>query len=176
MDSAWAWWSAKVRIMTLAVANTISWAELKEMMLEEYCPRSRIKTPEQEFWSLTMKGSDLATYTNRFCDLAVLCPEMVQPEYRMVGKYIWGLTPELQGMVLASRPTSFFGAKFIAQELMGQGQKQSFKGKESKTSLKGNNKSKRKWIKKDKSHRGFPIKQEKEIGRASCRERVLRLV
>ena len=74
-DAALSWWNGHVKTMGLVVANAIGWDELKAMMLEEYCPRGRIQTPEQEFWSLTMKGSDLATYTNRFCDLAVLCPD-----------------------------------------------------------------------------------------------------
>ena len=71
-----------------------------------------------EFWNLTMKGSDLTNYSNRFNDLAVLCPGMVDPEYKMVEKFILGLAPEIQGMVVASRPTTFLSAKTIAQRLL----------------------------------------------------------
>ena len=57
----------------------MSWDELKAMMLEEYYPRSEVQNLEQEFWNLTMKGSEVQAYTTRFTELAVLCPGMVTP-------------------------------------------------------------------------------------------------
>mgnify|MGYP001555833915 CR=1 FL=1 len=59
------------------MANSIGWVNLKEMMLEEYYPRGEVQKLEQELWEPTMVGSDIVTYTDRFSDLAALCPEMV---------------------------------------------------------------------------------------------------
>ena len=74
------WWKSHVNSLTLAVANSLSWEDLKKMMLKEYCSRGEVQKLEQELWNLRMAGSDLTTYTNRFCDLALLCPAMVTPE------------------------------------------------------------------------------------------------
>ena len=71
-----------------------------------------------------MKGSEITAYTNRFNDLAVLCPGMVTPEYKKVERYIWGLALQIQGMVVASRSTTYDSAKHIAQQLTDQGVRQ----------------------------------------------------
>ena len=46
---------------------------MKEMMIEEYCPRGEVQKLEHELWSLTMKGSNIVAYTARFRDLVALC-------------------------------------------------------------------------------------------------------
>ena len=65
-----------------------------------------------------MKGSDIATYTTRFRDLAALCPGMVTLESKKIKRYIWGLPPQIQGNVLSSIPSSFDSAKQLAQRLI----------------------------------------------------------
>nr|GFD35525.1 putative retrotransposon Gag domain-containing protein [Tanacetum cinerariifolium] len=52
---------------------------VKKWMTEEFCPRSVIQRMEQELYSLRMKGMDIDGYTNRFHELALLCPRMVEP-------------------------------------------------------------------------------------------------
>ena len=68
-----------------------------------------------------MKGSDIASYMARFCDLALLCMGMVTPESKKIERYIWGLMPPTQGNVLAARPTTFDSAKCLAQTLIDHG-------------------------------------------------------
>ena len=80
----------------------MSWEALKVMMMEEYYLGSEMQGLEQELWNITMKGFEIATYTNRFNDLAVLCSGMVTPEYKKIERYIWGLAPQIQGMVISS--------------------------------------------------------------------------
>ena len=65
-----------------------------------------------------MVGSDITTYTNRFCDLANLCSDMVALESKKIERYIWGLSPQIQSSVLASRPITFDSAKELAQSLI----------------------------------------------------------
>ena len=82
------WWNNHVKSLTLSVANSIGWENLKELMLEEYCPRGEVQKLEQELWELKMVGSDIVTYTDRFCDLGALFPRMVTPESKKIKRYI----------------------------------------------------------------------------------------
>ena len=124
MDSALTWWNGHVQAMGLPAANALTWEELKVMLLEEYCPRSEVQKLEQEFWNLTMKGSDIQAYTTRFTELAVLCPGMVSPEYKKVERYIWGLAPHIQSWVTSASPATFESAKALAVRLTDEGIRQ----------------------------------------------------
>lgn len=59
---------------------------------------------EQELWNLRMTGSDVAAYTTRFRDLAVLCLGMVTTESKKVERYIYGIYPQIQGNVVSENP------------------------------------------------------------------------
>ncbi|KAI3762547.1 hypothetical protein L1987_52978 [Smallanthus sonchifolius] len=61
-------------------AYELSWEDLKAMMIEEYCPRNELQKIESELWNLQMIGDDVAGYTDRFNELAILVPHMVTPE------------------------------------------------------------------------------------------------
>ena len=54
VDQPLTWWNAHVEAMTLPVANSMPWAEMKEMLMAEYCPRGEIQKMEQELWNLTV--------------------------------------------------------------------------------------------------------------------------
>ena len=112
------WWNSRVKSLTPAVANSISWEDLKALMLKEYCPRGEVQKLEEELWNLKMSGMDLEAYTARFNDLALLCPAMVTPEEKKIERYLWGLSSQIHDSVLASRPTTFDSAKELAQQLI----------------------------------------------------------
>ncbi|KAL4554475.1 hypothetical protein LXL04_039306 [Taraxacum kok-saghyz] len=57
-NTALSWWNGHVQTIGITTANSMSWDELKTMKLEEYYPRSEVQNLEQEFWNLTMKGSE----------------------------------------------------------------------------------------------------------------------
>ena len=40
------WWKGHVNSLTLPETNSMSWEELKTLMLEEYCPRGEVKKLE----------------------------------------------------------------------------------------------------------------------------------
>ena len=120
-ERALTWWNGHVKTLTLVVANSMGWENLKRMLLREYCPRGEIQKLEQELWNLSMVGSDIAGYTNRFSDLITLCPGMLTLESQKVERYIWGLSPQLRGSVLASKPMTFDSAKELAQSLVDHG-------------------------------------------------------
>ncbi|CAH1421687.1 unnamed protein product [Lactuca virosa] len=104
----------------------MGWETLRDLMIEEYCPRGDIQKLEEELWSLTMKGSDVVSYTARFCELVALCPNMDHTEGKKIERYIWGLMPPYQGNVLASHPTTFDSAKRLAQRLIDHGVRDGF--------------------------------------------------
>ncbi|GJT56581.1 putative reverse transcriptase domain-containing protein, partial [Tanacetum coccineum] len=65
-------------------------------------------------------GTNIDGYTNRFHELASLCPRMVEPEQVKVDQYIRGLSKNVRGDVTSSRPTSIDEAVCMAYQLMGQ--------------------------------------------------------
>ncbi|GJS58001.1 reverse transcriptase domain-containing protein [Tanacetum coccineum] len=71
-------------------AFAMSWRELMKLMTEVYCPRNEIQKMESELWNLTMKYNNLASYTQRFQELTMLCTKMVPEEEDQVEKFIGG--------------------------------------------------------------------------------------
>nr|GFB74044.1 hypothetical protein [Tanacetum cinerariifolium] len=92
----------------------------KGAMTEEFCPRSVIQRMEQELYNLRMKGMDIDGYTNRFHELACLCPRMVEPEAVKVEQYLRGLTKSICGDVTSSQPSTINDAVRLVYQLAGQ--------------------------------------------------------
>ncbi|KAL7586515.1 hypothetical protein Lser_V15G41321 [Lactuca serriola] len=118
LDKALTWWNGRVKSLTLPVANAMGWEAMKELLLAEYCPRGELQKLEHELWNLKMKGYDIAAYTSRFDDLALLCPGMVTPESKKIERFIWGLTQPTKGNVLAAKPDTYDSAKCLAKILI----------------------------------------------------------
>nr|GFC24667.1 reverse transcriptase domain-containing protein [Tanacetum cinerariifolium] len=85
-------------------ANRITWTELKRLLTNKYCPRTEIKKMEDEFYNLSVKGNDLKTYVRRFQELAVLYPNMVLNNEKLMEVFIGGLPRSIKGNVTASKP------------------------------------------------------------------------
>ncbi|GKD59332.1 putative reverse transcriptase domain-containing protein [Tanacetum coccineum] len=51
---------------------------------------------EHELWNLKVKEYNIVAYTQRFNELALMCPRMVEPESVKVDAYIWGLTENIK--------------------------------------------------------------------------------
>nr|GFB17912.1 reverse transcriptase domain-containing protein [Tanacetum cinerariifolium] len=99
-------------------AYGMSWKTLMKMMNEKYCPRNEIRKLEMELWDLKVKGTDLASYTQRYQELALLCGRMFFEESDKIEKYIRGLPDMIHGSVVASKPKTMQEANEIATELM----------------------------------------------------------
>ncbi|GKF45149.1 hypothetical protein Tco_0131701, partial [Tanacetum coccineum] len=65
-------------------------------------------------------GTDIDGYINRFHELALLCPRMVEPEQVKVEQYIRGLSKNIRGDVTSSRTTGIDEAVRMAYQIMGQ--------------------------------------------------------
>nr|GEZ42361.1 reverse transcriptase domain-containing protein [Tanacetum cinerariifolium] len=96
----------------------MSWKTLMKMMTDKYCPRNEIRKLEMELWELKVKGTDMASYTQRFQELALLCGRMFAEEADKIEKYVRGLPDMIYGSVVASKPKTMQEAIEIATELM----------------------------------------------------------
>nr|GEV26271.1 reverse transcriptase domain-containing protein [Tanacetum cinerariifolium] len=112
------WWNTHVQTIVHEAAYGMSWKTLMKMMTEKYCPRNEIRKLKMELWDLKVKGTDLASYTQRFQELALLCRRMFFEESDKIEKYIGGLPDMIHGSVVASKPTTMQEAIEIATELM----------------------------------------------------------
>nr|GEY47666.1 hypothetical protein [Tanacetum cinerariifolium] len=76
-DWALTWWNSHVATLGIEVVTMKTWAEMKVMMTEEFCPLKEIQRMECELWNLRVKEMDISSYTIRFNELVILCPGMV---------------------------------------------------------------------------------------------------
>ncbi|GJX87555.1 reverse transcriptase domain-containing protein [Tanacetum coccineum] len=90
-DDALSWWNAYAQPTGIEQANRITWTELKRLLTNK-----------------------------RFQELAVLCPNMVQNNEKLMEAFIGGLPRSIEGNVTASRPQTLEEAINIAQRLMDQ--------------------------------------------------------
>nr|GEV88182.1 putative reverse transcriptase domain-containing protein [Tanacetum cinerariifolium] len=61
---------------------------------------------ETELWNHVMVGAGHAAYTNRFHELARLVPHLVTPKGKRIKRYVYGLAPQIRGMVAATEPNT----------------------------------------------------------------------
>nr|GFB91942.1 hypothetical protein [Tanacetum cinerariifolium] len=79
---------------------------------------THIRKLEIKLWELKVKGTDLASYTQRFQELALLCGRMFSEESDKVEKYVGGLPDMIHESVVASKPKTMQEAIEISTELM----------------------------------------------------------
>nr|GEZ86765.1 reverse transcriptase domain-containing protein [Tanacetum cinerariifolium] len=111
-----------VNVPTLTFLNTVghkvaygmTWKTLMKMMTEKYCPRNEIRKLEMELWDLKVKGTDLASYTQRYQELALFCRRMFSKESDKIEIYVGGLLDMIHGSVVASKPKTMQEAIEIA--------------------------------------------------------------
>ncbi|GKA09517.1 putative reverse transcriptase domain-containing protein [Tanacetum coccineum] len=114
------WWNSKVAILGLDVANQMGWTEMKKLMTAEFCPAEELQRMENELWNLKVKEYNMVAYTQRFNELALMCPRMVEPESAKIEAYIRGLSDNIKGEVTSSKPTNLNEAVRMAHKLMEQ--------------------------------------------------------
>nr|GFC31448.1 reverse transcriptase domain-containing protein [Tanacetum cinerariifolium] len=112
------WWNTHVKTVGHDAAYGMPRKTLMKMMTDKYCPRNEIKKLEMKIWDLKVKGTDLASYTQRFQELALLCGRMFSEESDKIEKYIGGLPDMIHESVVASKPKTMQKAVEIATELM----------------------------------------------------------
>nr|GEU83320.1 hypothetical protein [Tanacetum cinerariifolium] len=73
---------------------------------EEFCLDEEKSRMEDELRHLRLKYNDIASYTNRFNELVLLCPDVVPSTKKKIGQYIKGLPSYIKGETYASKPTT----------------------------------------------------------------------
>nr|GEZ66924.1 reverse transcriptase domain-containing protein [Tanacetum cinerariifolium] len=63
-----------------------------------------LQTMENELWNLKVKEYNMVAYTQRFNELALMCPRMVEPESAGIEAYIRGLSNNIKDEVTSSKP------------------------------------------------------------------------
>nr|GEV47817.1 reverse transcriptase domain-containing protein [Tanacetum cinerariifolium] len=102
----------------IEVVTRKTWAKIKVMMTEEFCPPEEIQRMEGELWNLRVKEMHISSYTTRFNELVILCPGMVPTERKKVAAYISGLSENIKGEVTSSKPVTLNKAVRMAHTLM----------------------------------------------------------
>ncbi|GJV39514.1 hypothetical protein Tco_1417954 [Tanacetum coccineum] len=90
--------------------------------------RAQINTVEDTgaaltWWNghnLKVRGNDVAAYTQRFQELAMICTKFLADETKKVDKYISGLPDNIHGNVMSARPKTLDDAIELANDLMDQ--------------------------------------------------------
>ncbi|GKB48330.1 putative reverse transcriptase domain-containing protein [Tanacetum coccineum] len=79
-----------------------------------------MKCQPLSFKGTKVKNNDMATYTQRFQELTMMCTKTVPEEEDRVEKFIGGLPDNIQGNVIVAEPTRLQYAVRIANNLMDQ--------------------------------------------------------
>ncbi|KAF5781274.1 putative nucleotidyltransferase, Ribonuclease H [Helianthus annuus] len=119
-DGALTWWNAQVQLLGIEAANATTWDDFKELMREEYCPRDEIAKLENEYYHLTMVGSEIEAYVKRSYELADLCPNLSRPMPRRIELFIKGLPPRVKGLVTAANLNNLTQIVRLAHKIVDQ--------------------------------------------------------
>ncbi|GKC02211.1 reverse transcriptase domain-containing protein [Tanacetum coccineum] len=98
------WWKSHVKTVGHDASYGVPWSTLMKMMTAKYYPRNKIKKLEMEIWELKVKGTDLASFTQCFQELALMCGRMFPEESDKIERYVGGLPDMIHKSVMASRP------------------------------------------------------------------------
>nr|GEU39097.1 hypothetical protein [Tanacetum cinerariifolium] len=72
------------------------------------------------WWNGHVSGNDVAAYTQRFQELALMCTKFLADETKKVDKYISGLPDNIHGNVMSTRPKAMDESIELANDLMDQ--------------------------------------------------------
>nr|GEX97616.1 putative reverse transcriptase domain-containing protein [Tanacetum cinerariifolium] len=120
LDAALTWWIGHVRNLGHDDAYAMTWETIKKKLTDKYCPKGEIKKLKIELWNLKVRGNDVAAYTQRFQELALMCTKFLADKTKKVNKYISGLPDNIHGNVISARPKTLDEAIELANGLMDQ--------------------------------------------------------
>ncbi|GJS51209.1 reverse transcriptase domain-containing protein [Tanacetum coccineum] len=114
------WCNGHVRTLGHDAAYAMTWGTFKKKLTNKYCTNGEIKRLEIELWNLKVRGNDVAAYTQRFQELALMCTKFLADETVKIDKYIGGLPDNIHGNVMSARPKTLDFAIELANDLMDQ--------------------------------------------------------
>ncbi|GJX22011.1 putative reverse transcriptase domain-containing protein [Tanacetum coccineum] len=120
LGAALTWWNGYVSTLGHDAAYAMTWGTFKKKLTDKYCPNSEIKKLKIELWNLKVRGNDVAAYTQRFQELALMCTKFLADETTKIDKYIGGLPDNIHGNVMSTRSKTLDFAIELANDLMDQ--------------------------------------------------------
>ncbi|GJR36098.1 putative reverse transcriptase domain-containing protein [Tanacetum coccineum] len=72
----------------------MTWGTLKKKLTDKYCPKGEIKKLEIKLWNIRVRGNNVAAYTQRFQELALMCTKFLADETEKVDKDFLEVFPE----------------------------------------------------------------------------------
>nr|GEU39463.1 putative reverse transcriptase domain-containing protein [Tanacetum cinerariifolium] len=120
LGAALTWWNCHVRTLGHDAAYAMTWGTLKKKLTDKYCPKGEIKKLKIELWNLRVKGNNVAAYTQRFQELALMCTKFLVDETEKIDKYISGLPNNIHGNVMSVRPKTLDETIELDNNLMDQ--------------------------------------------------------
>ncbi|KAI3687050.1 hypothetical protein L1987_80740 [Smallanthus sonchifolius] len=101
------WWEGVRQAKGSDVVDAMVWADLKTLVIKNFCPRNEIEKVEREFLGLKAGSMTHRQYTTRFNELARLVPYLVTTEERKIACYIQGLPDQVRTYVKENAPTTY---------------------------------------------------------------------
>ncbi|MFS8019914.1 putative retrotransposon gag domain-containing protein [Helianthus anomalus] len=127
------WWTAERNKRGNDAAYGLSWDELKEAMLEEFCPPHERQKLEDEFLHIQQKDGDNVALTSRFKQLNIICPDQVKTSDMAIKKYIRALLDCVADFVHTSKPATIEATYLLAAEINDKRVKAGYWDKPSKS-------------------------------------------
>ncbi|GJY84112.1 putative reverse transcriptase domain-containing protein, partial [Tanacetum coccineum] len=117
VGKALTWRNSEIHTQGREATVGMSWEDFKILTREEFYPSNEMQKLETELWNNAMVGAGHAAYTDRFHKLARLVPYLVTLEGKRIKRYVYGLAPQIRGMVAATKPNTIQKAVQIARTL-----------------------------------------------------------
>ncbi|GKB00524.1 reverse transcriptase domain-containing protein [Tanacetum coccineum] len=114
------WWNSEIHTRGREATVGMSWEDFRNLTREEFCLSNEMQTLEPELWNDAMVRAGHAAYTDRFHELARLIPHLVTPESKRIGRYMYGLALQIQGMVAVTERKTIQKAVQIANTLIDE--------------------------------------------------------
>ncbi|KAJ0652812.1 putative retrotransposon gag domain-containing protein [Helianthus annuus] len=111
------WWTAERNKRGNDAAYGLTWDELKNVMLEEFCPPHERQKLEDEFWHIKQKDGDNAALTARFKQLSIICPDQVKTPEITIKKYIRALPDCVADFVQSTKTTAVEETYLLTAEI-----------------------------------------------------------
>ncbi|GJS93961.1 reverse transcriptase domain-containing protein [Tanacetum coccineum] len=117
VGKALTWWNSEIHTRGREAAVGMSWEDFKILTREEFCPSNEMQKLETQLWNHAMVGAGHAAYTDSFHEAARSVPHLVNPEGKKIERYVYGLAPQIRGMVAATEPKTIQKAVQLAGTL-----------------------------------------------------------
>ncbi|KAI3717420.1 hypothetical protein L1987_69022 [Smallanthus sonchifolius] len=95
-EEASRWWEGVHQAKGSEVVDAMMWADLKTLVIKNFCPRNETEKVEREFLGLKAGSMTHRQYTTQFNELARLVPHLVTTEERKIACYIQGLPDQVR--------------------------------------------------------------------------------